>query len=83
MWQDYLLSFGGFVLTAFLLPTAFGRFRPPRLSSVPVSLVLAAYVPAMATLGLYWSTAGLLTQALLWTVIAVRGPSAPAPDPSR
>lgn len=80
IWQDYLMTVGGCVLAASLVPTAFGRFRPGRSSSVPMTVVLASYVVAMGTLSLWMSAGTIATQVVMWAVIAVRGPTKVPPS---
>lgn len=82
-WQDLLMTAGGFVLAASLVPIAFGPFRPGRSSSLPTSVALASYAVAMGTLSLWLTAAMCLTQASLWAVVAWRGPSSATPPGNR
>ena len=83
MWQDWAIAGSNVLFVYGLLPMTFGSIRPVRMASVPTVLGLAIIAGATATLGLSVATAVTTLEALMWLVVAVRGPSAPAPDHSR
>ncbi len=73
IWQDVVLSVGGFVLALGLLPLLRAPVPPPIKSSLTMAGVLTAYIVAVGTLGLYLSAASLGLQTVAWYALAWRG----------
>lgn len=71
-WQDLTFAAGSVVFALALLPTVLGRHKPELSTSAVTAAVLAVYVGAFASLGLWWAAAtdGLTTA--LWAVIAAQ-----------
>ena len=70
-WQDILFAVGQGVLAASLV-FAF-RSPPPRGTSIPTGLVLAAFAITYITMGFWYSFATAGTSAALWGALAVKG----------
>lgn len=73
IWQDAVLTGGGFILFVSLLPLLKRACpAPPLTTAVMLALVLWAYVVAIASLGLYWSAAATGLQACVWSWLTVK-----------
>ena len=74
IWQDAVLTLGGFILAVSLLPMLRKSIpAPPLSSSLPVAFVLWMYVLAVGTLGLTASAISIGLQAAIWTWLAGKG----------
>ncbi len=73
-WQDALITAAGLAFSAGLVPTAFGRFRPPRVTALTMVCGLTAIAVSVGSLGLWMSTAATALQLSLWGVVLIRGP---------
>ena len=74
MWQDLVFSIGGLLFAFALIPSIIDKWGKPSLTtSLMTAVVLSVYVPAMYTLGLYWSTfCTALTASAWWTLFFQR-----------
>jgi hypothetical protein len=72
IWQDFVLTFGGVVLAAGLMPALFAPTAPPLKTSATMAAVLAAYVVAMGSLGLYFAAGTVAVQAAIWAALGAR-----------
>lgn len=71
-WQDFVFT-GGSVLFFFsLLPSVFGREKPPLLTSLPTGILLLLFAATYASLGLAISAVMTVPTAILWLVIALQ-----------
>ncbi len=72
IWQDFVLTLGGFVFAAGLLPMLRGAEKPPLSTSLPLAATLAVYVVTVATLDLWLSAGTMAAQSFIWTALAVQ-----------
>ena len=72
MWQDYIITIGLIVFSIALLPSVFGKQKPPLLTSIPTALVQFVFSVTFATLNLWFSAISQLISGILWAVIAVQ-----------
>jgi hypothetical protein len=72
IWQDLLIMCGGFVLAASLIPTVLHKNKPPIITTLPLTIILASYGIAFASLGLWLSTVAVLLQSVLWGVMVIQ-----------
>jgi hypothetical protein len=70
IWQDAVLAFGGFFAAVTLLPMLRAPTKPPLTTSVPLSLLLAAFAITFITLDLYLAAASTAIQCALWAAMA-------------
>ena len=69
IWQDLIIASGGFVLAAALLPSIRGRHKPAKATCILTGGYLTVFAITFATLGLWVSTAGIGTNALMWWIL--------------
>lgn len=72
VWQDFVFTGGGFVLTAGLVPMLRSSERPPLRTSLTLLAVLSSYVVVLASLDLWLSATGTALQAAIWGVLALQ-----------
>lgn len=69
MWQDILMMVGGFILSVALIPTVISKGKPARSSCLLTGGVLASYVVAMATLGLWLAACATALTTTMWFIL--------------
>ncbi len=69
IWQDILMMIGGFGFSIALLPTVLSRGKPAKSSCLITGSILATYVLALATLGLWLSAGATALTATMWFVL--------------
>lgn len=69
-WQDFVLSLGNLVFFIALLPSIFSKDKPAFLTSTMTAFFLTTFGIVYATLGLWFSVAGVFLSALGWTILA-------------
>lgn len=69
IWQDILMMVGGFILSIALLPSVLGKDKPAKSSCLITGGILASYVVAMATLGLYLSASATALTTTMWFIL--------------
>ena len=72
IWQDIVMMIGGFGFSIALLPSIFSSKKPAKTSCLITAIIMAAYVVAMATLGLLLSTIANGITASLWWVLLIQ-----------
>ncbi len=72
IWQDLVLTVGGFVFVAGLVPMLRAQTRPPLSTSIPLAGTMAMYAVAMATLDLWLSAGPMVVQSFIWATLAVQ-----------
>jgi hypothetical protein len=83
MWQDLVFAVGNVVFLITLLPIAFNPLAyVPRLSSVPITVTLTAFVVAFASLGFAWSAVCAASTAVCWGFIAAKRGTHPSKEVS-
>lgn len=68
-WQDLVLSIGGFIIAAGIIPTILSPAKPPIATSTIIVTTLAVFTFTFATLGLWATVAATAAQSLLWAVV--------------
>lgn len=71
LWQDAVLSFGGFFVAVTMVPMLRAPVKPPLATSSPLVGMLIAISFTLCTLGLWLAAAGSALQCTLWLVLAV------------
>jgi hypothetical protein len=71
LWQDAVLSFGGFFVAVTMLPMLRLAEKPPLVTSTPLVAMLSAISFTLFTLDLWLAAVGTATQCLLWGSLAV------------
>jgi len=69
IWQDVLMMLGGFSFSIALLPSVLGKNKPEKSSCLITGGILAFYVVAMATLGLWLSAGATALTAAMWLIL--------------
>ena len=73
IWQDIVLSIGGFLFSVALLPAIKAKEKPPRSSCLLTASILTVYCAVYASLSLWLAFfSGLLTAACWWTLLVQR-----------
>ena len=72
MWQDYLITGGGFVLIASLLTMIRLKDRWSIPNALILGTVLGAYGVAFVTMCMWLSASVMAAQSVLWTTIGVQ-----------
>lgn len=72
MWQDYLITTGGFVLIASLLTMVRLKDRWYIPNALILGTVLGAYGVAFVTMSMWLSASVMFVQSVLWTMIALQ-----------
>lgn len=70
--QDFIFLIGGFFLAAALIPLIQTGQAPPLSTSVPTTLVLAAYAVCFFTLDLPMAGVAVTIQATLWLALVLQ-----------
>jgi hypothetical protein len=71
-WQDIVLTLGSFGGSAALVPALFNKHKPPLVTSVPTTIILAVFIPTYASLHLWYTTVMIIIGFLLWGSLAVQ-----------
>ena len=71
-WQDWVLSIGGFVLLASLMPTVIGPHKPALTTSIMSATIIFIFGVTLATLGLWLTAVANVGNSIAWTVLAVQ-----------
>lgn len=83
MWQDLVFSIGNVVFLITLLPVIFNeQAYVPRLTSVPIAVMLALYVVAFASLSLTWAAVFAALTVVAWGFIAAKRGTRPSKEVS-
>ncbi len=72
MWQDWVLTVGGFGFFIALLPTIVGKSKPAASSSLVTFILLGAFVWVYASLGLWKAMAANSLTAAAWGILFVQ-----------
>ena len=80
-WQDVIFSIGNVVFLITLLPIVFNPLAyVPRLSSVPITVMLTLFVVSYASLGFHWSAIFAGHTVACWAYIAVKRGTRPSQE---
>lgn len=71
LWQDVVLSLGGFFVAATQVPMLRAAEKPPLATSLPLVFILTAISIALFTLDLKLAALGCVIQGTLWAILAV------------
>jgi hypothetical protein len=69
VWQDILIAVGGFGFSIALLPSVLGKAKPAKPTCLVTGAILASYVPALVTLGLWLSAGATLISTTMWFIL--------------
>lgn len=72
MWQDYVITVGGIVISLSLIPAIRGEDKPPLATSIPTATVLFIFSATFVTLRLWFSAGMYVLAAGLWTTLALQ-----------
>ena len=72
IWQDVLMMIGGFGFAIALLPSIIGKGKPAKSSCLITGGILASYVIALATLGLWLSAGATALTSAMWFVLLLQ-----------
>jgi hypothetical protein len=71
LWQDLVLSLGGFFVAATQVPMLRAAEKPPLATSLPLVFILSAISVALFTLDLKLAALGCVIQGTLWAIMAI------------
>lgn len=71
-WQDIVLSVGSWIFVIALLPSIFGKDKPPLVTSLMTGTILVIYAFTYSTLHLWLSVASTGAVGLAWFTLAVQ-----------
>lgn len=71
LWQDVVLSLGGFFVAATQVPMLRAVEKPPLATSTPLVFILTAISIALFTLDLKLAALGCVIQGTLWAILAI------------
>ena len=71
-WQDIVLSAGSWIFTIALLPSIFGKDKPPLFTSVLTGTILVIFAAVYFTLHLWFSVVSASVLALGWLILAAQ-----------
>ena len=78
MWQDIVITTGGFIMIIALLPTVRGNNKPDRRTSIITGIILSAFSISYLSLHLWLSSVTTMVMAVMWFILyyqAVKGES--------
>ncbi|MDA0366507.1 MAG: hypothetical protein O3B31_09730 [Chloroflexi bacterium] len=71
LWQDVVLSLGGFFVAATQVPMLRAAEKPPLATSMPLVFILTAISISLFSLDLKLAALGCVIQGTLWAILAV------------
>ena len=72
IWQDLVLTIGGFALSIALLPSITSKNKPSKYTSMFTGTILASFTVCYATLGLTMASIATASTASLWFVLLIQ-----------
>ena len=69
MWQDIVITTGGFIMIIALLPTVRGSNKPDRKTSIITGLILSAFSISYLSLHLWLSSVTTMVMAVIWFIL--------------
>ena len=72
IWQDLVLTIGGFALSIALLPSITSKNKPSKYTSLFTGTILASFTVCYATLGLIMASIATASTASLWLTLFIQ-----------
>ncbi len=72
IWQDYVITIGGIIISLSLIPAIKGDDKPPLATSVPTTVVLFVFCVTFTTIRLWVSAGMYFLAACLWMTLAIQ-----------
>lgn len=69
-WQDIVISVGGVILSLALLPSVFGKDKPPLSTSLLTGVILLTFAVTYYTLSLTFAFVSVGSNGVLWMILA-------------